>query len=578
MQPGDPATAAAQAEAAWAAFVQQLADQLAALWPAMPERLGERYGAFVEHAVQQAQKRGLSRAAAVARYVNLCFVWGPAFQDKPGFEWAQGLLAAPRDREWATSHQLLQRSLTELGRMPDARIDAASLAAADQHLLERFGALGQQGDLHPAEPAPLPRSACDLEAVELRLLEAANEQQYELLAGVWQRVPLPAPPPLRVTAADPVPRLLAALSNAPNSRTTARLQLRSRCHAQCDGNVHPALLFSGTHGQYRWLGHQTRAVSWPLATLEQPGPAGGPGSAVAEETSPDIFKLDLQVCGLRDEGDALGSMSTLFWVWPAAQWWLELQRDAAAVQPVLAGQPPGLRGSTRCRVERDGDSEDTLPLRQSFERGLDAATDSAMQSLLTAWSRVEGLSAVRLEGQLALLTGRAALTWGWRLGPGGLDGRALLRLVGELALRACQSELHFEGELALGGARSRLLLHNLGSAPLAAQIRRESADPPLLAALAPAQVQFQLPFSAELTPLASDSGTLLMLAGPCSGALEGVAGLRPRTSGGSGFEWFVLLRLQAASLPLLLSDPILGRRTFNHPLWAEQTLIDWRLA
>lgn len=578
MQPADPGQAAAQADAAWAVFVQQLADHLAALWPAMTERLGDRYDAFVEHASQQAEKRGLSRAAAVARYVNLCFVWGPAFHDKPGFEWAQGLLAAPRSREWATSHQLLQRSLTELRRLPDARIDAAALAAADHSLLQRFGGLGRRGDLHPAQPPPLARAACDLEAAELRLLEAAVGQQYELIAGTWQRVPLPAPVPLRVSAADPLPPLLAVLSNAPGARTLTRLQLRTKTHAQCDGNVHPQLLFGGTHGQYRWVGHETRAASWPVATLDQPGPAAGPGSAVAEETSPDIFKLDLQVCGLRDEGDALGSLATRLWVWPAAQWWVELERQAAPAQPLVAGADAAARASTRCRVESDGQAEDTQPLRQAFESGLDRATHGALQSLLAAWSRVDGLTAPRLEGQLALLSGRAALTWGWRLGPGGFDGRALLRLVGDLALQACECDLHFEGELALAGARSRLLLHNHGSAPLAAQIRREAAEPPLLTACAAAQVRFQLPFNAELTPLASDSGILLLLNGPCSGALVGEAGLRPRTSGGSGFEWFVSLRIEATGLPLLLVDPVLGQRSLNHPLFAAQPLLDWRLA
>ena len=135
--------------ARWTAFVAELAEHLAAQWPAMPERLGDRYAAFVEQAVQQAEKRGLARAAAVARYVNLFFVWGPLFHDKPGFEWALGLLAAPREREWSTVHQLVRRSVAELQRMPDARIAPAALEAADARLVERFGPLGTNGDLQP---------------------------------------------------------------------------------------------------------------------------------------------------------------------------------------------------------------------------------------------------------------------------------------------------------------------------------------------------------------------------------------------------------------------------------------------
>ncbi|MDE2564940.1 MAG: hypothetical protein KGL50_04075, partial [Burkholderiales bacterium] len=165
-------------QAHWAAFVTDLADHLAAQWPAMPERLGERYAAFVEHAVALADKRGLSGAAAVARYVNLVFVWGPAWHDKPGCEWAAGLLAAPREREWGTVHQLVRRSMAELQRLPGTRIEPASLAAADERLVDRYAALGRRGAMHPPEPPPLPRRACDLEAAELRLTEAAVGLQY----------------------------------------------------------------------------------------------------------------------------------------------------------------------------------------------------------------------------------------------------------------------------------------------------------------------------------------------------------------------------------------------------------------
>ena len=91
MQPDDIATLEAEA---WRSFVAQLADHLAGRWPAMPERLAARYPAFVDLAVQQALDKGLARAASVARYVNLCFVWGPAFDDKAGFEWAAAMLAS----------------------------------------------------------------------------------------------------------------------------------------------------------------------------------------------------------------------------------------------------------------------------------------------------------------------------------------------------------------------------------------------------------------------------------------------------------------------------------------------------
>lgn len=576
-----PPDTEAREAAAWANFLQQLAEHLVAQWPAMQERLGDKHLAFVELASQQALKLGLLRAASVARYANLCFVWGPNFQDRPGFEWAQGLLAAPREREWATMHQLVRRSLVELQRLPEARIQPEALRAADERLMGRFGLLGQHGALHPAEPPPLPLHACDLEAVEFRLLEAAVTEHYQLQAGAWQRVALPVPAPIRVTAADLMPRLLAVLAHPKSDterRPPTRVQLRSRSHAVCDGDVHPALNFAGSHGLWRWAGHETRAVSWPVQALTQPVQSAGPGTAVAEETSPDIFKLDLQVCGLRDEGDALGSQGTQLWVWPAEQWWLELERQAPGPQPVVVGREPTLRAATRCSVQRDGDVQDSLPLKRGFEQGLDRASGEALQKLLTAFTAVEGLAAPRLEGVLALLVGRASLSWGWRLGAGGMDGRAFMRLVGAMDQQACQADLQAEGELALDGARARLLLRCVAASPLQLQLRREAAEPPLLPMLLPCRGSFRLPFTAELTPMATDTGTLLLPAGPCTGALVGEAGLRPRTSGGSGWEWFAQVRLEAAQLPLSIADPVLGQRCFTHPLWEAQTLLDWSLA
>lgn len=573
-QPTDPVTdPATEQEALWGRFVADLADHLSGQWPAMPERLGERYQAFVETAVAQAEKRGLVRAASIARYVNLNFVWGPSFHDRPGFEWAAGLLAAPREQEWSTLHRLVRRSLAELQRLPETRIAPDALAAADERLLDRFGALGRRGALHPDEPPPAPRRACDVEAAELRLLQPALDRHYVLEAGQWQRVPLPAPAALRVTAADPMPRLIAVLSQPPGHPQPARLQWRTRTHAVCDVDLHPALSFAGSHGLWRWQGHEARAVSWPVWTLDQPAPP--PGKVIAEETSPSISKIDLAVCGLRDDGDPIGSLAGQVWVWPAEQWWLEIQRGTPAAQ--APGDAAPSRAATRCRVERDGVAQDAGALRTAFEQGLDAAAAQALKQLHGAWQAVDGIASPRLEGLLALLLGRAAFTWGWHLGATGMDGRALLRVIGELDMQAAQAELAFEGELADGDARSRIALRCTGRAALQHQLRREAAEPPLLATLLPARASFRFPFEAELLPLATDSGALLQAAGPCTGALAGEAGLRPRTSGGSGWEWFAQLRLEPVALPVELQDPLLGLQRRVLALLPAATLLDWKL-
>jgi hypothetical protein len=565
----------AREAAAWQAFVAELGRRLVAHWPGMAERLGERADAFVEAAVQQALQRGMTLAAGVARYANLWFVWGPAFHDKPGFEWAQGILAAPKEREWVIVHQLVLRSLAELERRPGTRVEPRALAAVDAALMDRYARHGRRGALQPAEPPALPRAACDLEAAELKLLEGGAPAAYRFDGGDWQRAPTTAPPPLRCDAARPLPSRLSVLSPRQGQGAPAVLQARLRAHAVCNGDVHPAIGFFGSFGRWNWLGHETRAVSWPLATREQPLPRAGVGAVVGEETSPEPYPLKLESCGLRDEGDPLGELQTTLSVWPAEQWWAELQRAQPSAQPLLPGPRGWTRAATRCRLERDGASHDTAPFRLAFEEGLDADVAVGLQTLAAAWEQVPGLSAHGLEAMLGLLVGRAALTWGWAYGPGGLDGAPLMRLLAALELEACKAELRFSGEFALAGTRTRFTLRAAGSAPLRASLQRERADPPLAELMAGASAAWRFPFELALEPIAGDSGALLQAVGPVSGALVGAAGLRGCTSGSSGWEWFARLAVEPVAVKLAVDDPLLGRTTQEQPLLPALDLVNW---
>lgn len=578
MHPDDAAPLEA---AAWQGFVQRLGEHLAAQWPAMPERLGDRYATFIDMAVQQAQAAGLNRAASVARFVNLWFVWGPAFQDKPGFEWAQALLASARSHEWLAVHQLVQRSLAELQRLPGSRIEPQALLAADRRVLDSFGQLGRQGRLHPAEPLPAPRAACDLEAADIRLLDADGQQVYRLgtgaSAGQWHRTAQPVPAALRVDAGHAMPKLVAVLSHPADQGLPARLQVRLRALTVCDGDVHPVLGFSGPHGRWVWTGHEAKAASWPLLARDQPQPKAGPGSAIAEETSPELQRLEIEFCGLSDDGDVIGSQQALVSVWPAAQWWLELHRSMPAAQAVLPGPRAWARNPTRCRIERDGVAQDAMPLRQQFEQGLDSAVAVGVQTLAAAWERLPGLASARLEAQLGLLTGQASLTWGWQLGAGGLAGPALMRVVGLFELIACQADLQLAGELTLSGSRTRITLRLAGQAALRQTLQRESPLPPLAELLMGAVARWRFPVELALEPLAVESGSLLQQAGPITGALVGEAGLRPCTTGTSGWEWFVGLRVEPVSVPLMVTDPLLGQRRFTQSLLPDLALVHWSL-
>jgi hypothetical protein len=448
-------------------------------------------------------------------------------------------------------------------------------------VLEVFGRLGRRGKLYPVEPLPTPRAACDLEAADLRVLDEPSYQHYALGSGAaegeWLREPMKPPAALRVDAGHPMPAAITMLSHPDGGGPQARLQVRVRAHALCDGDVHPVLGFSGPHGRWVWTGHEAKAASWPVAARAQPSPKAGPGSMIAEETSPELQRLEIELCGLRDEGDALGTAQAVVSVWPAAQWWLELQRAVPAAQALLPGTRAWTRGTTRCRVECDGQARDGHALRQQFEDGLDGATARGLQALAEAWAQSASLEGPSLEAQLGLLTGRAALTWGWHYGPGGLDAAALMRVLGQFALAACQADLQFAGELRLSGTRTRVALRLAGQAELRQTLRHETAQPPLAEVLLGVVARWRFPAVLALEPIAIDTGSLLQQTGPVTGALVGEAGLRPCTKGGSGWEWFVGLRLEAVAVPLQLSDPLLGQQQWLQPLLPAVTLVDWSL-
>ena len=102
---------------------------LAQTWPALTERLQDRWPAFVEAAVQQGRKHGLTDAGDLARYAGLWCIWGPAFDGKPAFAWAAEILADPRRSAALKLHQLAHRTRDELQQRQAAAPTAAGAAA-----------------------------------------------------------------------------------------------------------------------------------------------------------------------------------------------------------------------------------------------------------------------------------------------------------------------------------------------------------------------------------------------------------------------------------------------------------------
>jgi hypothetical protein len=343
----------------------------------------------------------------------------------------------------------------------------------------------------------------------------------------------------------------------------------------CNGDLHPAVGLAGPHGRWTWAGHETRAFNWPLATREQAPLPAGPGTLIAEETSPELYQLALETCALRDEGEALGPQQASVSVWPAEQWLLDVVRDPAESQTLQPGTRVGPPGRTVCRVERDGQAQDAHGVTAQFAQGLDGAVAQALGRLVDAWAALPGLAAPRCEAALALLSGRAGLAWGWQLSA--LDTPALMRVLARLDLVAGQAALEFGGELSLRGSRSRLSLKTDGRSELRLNLLRDTPEPSLDAVLLPAVARWRWGFALHVDPLAGESLALLQPDGPVSGALVGEAGLRPATHGRSGWEWYALLRIEAVVARLRVVDPLLGESVSAHTLLAPQTLVDWSM-
>ncbi|WP_332289070.1 hypothetical protein [Aquincola agrisoli] len=553
-----------------AADTDDFAALVEANWPAVAGRLGERRAAFLDTAVQQAARHGLVAPLEAARYLNLCFAFGPAFETRPQHEWALALLADERLAPAVKLHQLKYRAVPELQRQGG---DAAALQRADAALADRADAARRAAD---PDAEPLPRQACDIEAIDLRVLEADWRHEYRAVEGQWQRVPGPPPPAaLRIDGAHPAPAVLSVLTHAPGRGPQARLQVRQALHGGC-GERHPAVRWLGAEGLARWHGHEARAVSWPVAAMAPQPPATGLGLALAEEIPPGVALLETPTCALRDEGLPLGPLRTQVWTYPADQWLFALQREAGPewTWSTAAAPAAGATPATRCRIERDGFALDARGWIEGFDQGLAQALRQGFGGLFEQWS--QRAQNAGMQARPALLTGRAALAWGWREGAGGLAGEALMRVAGELDL-GCGLAVSLDGEFDLGGSRARVQLSAEGDVRLQRSVLREQAKPGLLDAVLPCRAAFRLPFSMAVDPIAHDDGLVWAEAGPCSGAIVGEAGLRPRLSGGSGWQWFVRASVEPVVAPVMLADPLLGQVRRHLALLPALPLLDWSL-
>jgi hypothetical protein len=552
-----------------------LAKDLGGLWPAVVARIGERQLEFVAAALVAAEREGLRTPVLAAGLLNLWCVWGPAFETRPGFEWARAILDASARSPTVRMHQLVHATRERLQRPPAGGeppvVSGATLAqfdAAIGALPTLIGAAAGRGVfVVPAgvEAAPV---ACDLASIDLAVTGTDWRQEYHRVEGGWrrqpatpalarQRIDTPLAQPLRVVALGPPARGLPA----------SQLQLRLQPQAQCDVARHPALTLDSSQGRLQRRGREALVLTQPL--LGPPSPTSA-AAVIAAEAEPLHLGLEIETCGVRDAGEPIGPVAIDVRVYPCAQTLLECRvpSGTALVLP-SRGAAAGL-ASSACRLECDGEARDARAWVGAWQ-GLQQQVGQGLEKLLNAWAREAGLDNARLEATVSALAGTSVLTWGYREED---SASAFMRIEGQLDLMACSVDLTMTGELVDGGARARLRLRVQGHSELRGALARVSAAVALDAALEPAAVKWRFPLVVEVEPAASPDMMSLVAAGPAlPGAIVGSAGLRGRADGGC--EWFFSLRLEPTSIGTSRLDPVTGVSSRSRALLPALSLVEW---
>ena len=561
---------------------------LAETWPALTERLGDRWPAFVEAAVQQGRKHGLHDARDLARYASLWCIWGPAFDGKPSFAWAAEILGDSRRVSALKLHQLAHRTRLELQQRQAAEGGAAAAGAAPILTTAQFesalagvdariGRLAAARSVFPSnEPAAAQVKACDLGVIDMMVSEAENLQEYRHSPNGWQRsaVGKIADGAVKWNRAPEEPVTLAVASHALRRGAPARLNLRIEPHAVCDVRVHPEVVHVGAEGHLAWKGRDTGRLSLALyAPTPAPGEANAAPTGIAAEAPFDLQTVRIASCGLRDAGAPFGDVALEVRVYDAAQWLTEVRHPAweAMVWPAPAEAGPA--PSTTCKLEKDGVPVEAAAWQQSW-RGLHGAFRAGMERLYNEWARVLDNEGSRLEVEASPLVGQAGVTWGFRRTSA---STVVMRTEGALDLLALSIELRLSGELVEGPSRSHIRIHCKGRSELRTTVAQLGDKGQEGHDLKSVLRTWRFPFTLEIEPLAgAEPSTLSAAAGPMpiTGALVGECGLRGRGDGG-GVQWFFALRAEPVQIVSEISDPVLGSSKRTRKIFPALSLVDW---
>ena len=431
---------------------------LAETWPALTERLGDRWPAFVEAAVQQGRKHGLRDARDLARYASLWCIWGPAFDGKPSFAWAAEILADPRRGAALKLHQLAHRTRQELqqrqaaegggggrcGAGADHRAVRSALAGVDA----RIGRLAAARSVFPSsDPAPLAVKACDVGVIDMMVAEAENLQEYrhtpQRLAAVRGRQARrrcrqvdarargagrarrdePRLARRRAGAAQPAHRAACRLRSARPSRGRPRRRRRAPgMEGARHGAPQPGALCAAARRRSRPappLPGIAAEAPFDLQTVQHRELRPARRRCAVRRRRDGAARLRRRAMADRSAHPAWEPM-----VWPA---------------PAEAGPAP----TATCKLEKDGAPADAAAWQQSW-RGLHGAFRAGMERLYNEWTRALDSDGVAARGR-GLAAGRPGRP---HLGLAAhVASSVAMRTEGALDLLALSIDLRLSGEL-----------------------------------------------------------------------------------------------------------------------------------
>jgi hypothetical protein len=557
--------------------LQRIGESLAGAFPQASARLGERWPAFIEHAAVRAAAYGLDHLLCVARFVAAWIANGAEFETQQA--WAAAILTDRQRSQGAKAYQLSVRVQEQLRSAPQAgQPSSTDYAQGLRQLDAQLAHAGRLASLLQRERIQL-GAACDVDAVDLRLLESPWRQHYTAVGGPWRREAC-APKVAHVTLvhdaqADLAPRMptqISVLSRPAAADAVAKLRVRVKAEHRCDALLHPLLQSLGPSAERSLRGDLAADVT--LDVYADTAFEADAFPRMGEESSPQYSSLTAASCGLRARGVPMGELSTLLAAYDASQFLMAWRRETTAAWQLPAQAPPAITVA-RCRLERDGRMADASAWQRGFEE-LDQQLRKGLARLLTAWERESGVSDGRLAVDAALLEGSAGITWGWAEGPEGIAAPPYMRMEGLLDLVACRLDLRFTGALSRGGSSSLLSLSTAGNAALSGAWQRGPAEA-LFVVAAKQQVLIRQPFALSVHSLADAGLAVLACAGPPQGVISGAVGLEQRPDG-PGLRWFVRLNVEPVVAPLRLFDPLLGVRVLRQPLLPAQSIVDWSLA